>query len=208
MDKIILKILQLDVEFQCKCALKAANLLDSALALRNSDDIWFSLQSLLVAAANLSKLFWGSRGKKELERLDLRKSLAVADDSPLRDPDLRNDFEHFDTRVEDWLEKWKDHNFMSRNIGPHSAVTGIPVEERFQWYDPSIGIVTFWRHSVSLPAVMTEVRRIMPVVEAAIQGPWNVAPMGPISQMTCGTCGILTPQCTCLDAEGNPLRWG
>jgi len=202
MDQQVLGILQYEVEFQCKCALTSASLMDQAYAADNYDGFWYALQGFLIAAANLSKLFWGSRGNKELERLDLRKSLGVTDDSPLRDPDLRNDFEHFDTRVEEWFAKSKDRNFFGRTIGPHSAVVGGgPVEERFQWYDPGTGVVTFLKHSVPLPAVKAAIIRIMPLVDRALHGP-------PLSERTCGTCGNLIPECTCLDAEGKPLDWG
>jgi hypothetical protein len=209
LEEEILEILQSEVEFQCKCVLIAAGLLSEQFAPGTADEdfdaeiVWFALQSVLIASANLSKLFWGSRGKKEAERLDLRLSLSVADDSPLRDPDLRNDFEHFDTRVEDWFRDSESHNFAGRNIGRLSAITGIDVKDRFQWFDDSTGIVTFWTHSVALPLVLAEVQRIHPLARDAVRGP---APP-PISQMRCGTCGNLTPQCTCLDSQGQPIRW-
>jgi hypothetical protein len=199
-DKHVLSIFQFEVEFQCKCVLAAADMVDAQLAAGNGDGVWFALQSLLIAAANLSKLFWGSGGSREDARLDLRQSVGVEDDSPLRDPKLRNDFEHFDERVEDWFGTSQRHNFMGRNIGPHSAVVGIDEKDRFQWYDPSTGVVTFWTRSVALPLLMAEVRRILPVVQRQLHGP-------PLRERRCGTCGNLIPQCTCLDAEGNPLRW-
>lgn len=54
-------------------------------------DVWFALQGLLVAAANISKMLWGSGGEKAQERVALRSHLAVQDGSVLESPSLRND---------------------------------------------------------------------------------------------------------------------
>src|ERR1017187_2150309 len=209
MDERILHILQFEVAFQCKCVLMAADVLNGQFSLplvkTDSDVVWFALQSLLIAAANLSKLFWGSAGKREAEGLDLRVSLEVKGDSPLRDPDLRNDFEHFDTRVEDWFAKSEQHNFMGRTIGQHAGVVGVSMGDRFQWYDPSTSVVTFWNHSVALVPVIAEVQRILPLAQTAMTQ--DTPPIRPIREVRCGTCGHLTPTCTCLDSDGKPLVW-
>jgi len=98
METFVLRILQGQVELQCKAVVSAAAELDDALQLQHPDidGVFIALQGILVAAANLSKLLWGSAGRKAVERTRLRDSLGVPDDSPLKDPELRNDFEHFD----------------------------------------------------------------------------------------------------------------
>jgi hypothetical protein len=55
-------------------------------------------------------------------------------------------------------------------------------------------------------AVVAELRRIHPLAQVAVIG--RAIPTAlDISKMRCGTCGNLTPQCTCVDAEGQPLKW-
>lgn len=163
MDTFVLRILQDQVALQCKAAISATQDLNKALLTNNIDAAFIALQSLLVASANLSKLFWGSAGKKEAERQPLRDSLTVANDSPLRDPDLRNDFEHFDSRVEMWFVMSEHRNFLGRMIGPRSSIVGLATGDRFQEFDPQSGTATFWDHSVDLNAVMREVNRILPL---------------------------------------------
>src|SRR5947209_2090962 len=72
-----------------------------------TDRFWYSVQALLVAVANVSKLLWpestnkrnsDKRNKEDAARL--RKLLEVSDTSPLKSKRMRNRFEHFD----EWLE--------------------------------------------------------------------------------------------------------
>lgn len=58
------------------------------------------LAELLVAAANISKLLWGTKAVIEKRRAGLRDKLGIDDTFSIKDRDLRNDFEHFDERVE------------------------------------------------------------------------------------------------------------
>ncbi len=51
---------------------------------------------MLNARANISKALWGSGGRLASERAELRASIDVSDDSPLRYVGMRNKFEHFD----------------------------------------------------------------------------------------------------------------
>lgn len=72
------------------------------------DRFWFSMQSIIVASANVSKALWGSgRAQKKIvaQRAPLRESLGIEDGSPFELRDLRNHLEHFDERLEEWLKK-------------------------------------------------------------------------------------------------------
>ena len=120
METFLLRIFQSEIAFQCKVVISSALELQAALVTRSSDEIWKQLQAILIASASLSKMLWGSGGGKEAERVPLRESLQVADDSPIRDVDLRNDFEHFDERLERWFAESASHVYMGRNIGPRS----------------------------------------------------------------------------------------
>jgi hypothetical protein len=173
-ETFVLRILQSQIELQCKAVAGGTAELDRALSIRDVDRIFVALQSILVAAANLSKLLWGSGGRKEAERNRLRESLGVADNSPLRDPDLRNDFEHFDERVERWFESSTHRNYLGRFVGPYNAVAGFDTGDRFQHFDPESGVVTFWDHSVYLKDVLAEVKRIVALAQAEARKPhWD-----------------------------------
>ncbi|GAA8853584.1 hypothetical protein DUHN55_44690 [Helicobacter pylori] len=85
-----------------------------------------ALQSLLSAAALISKLLWCERGRdtpafsKQRAR-QLREALLVNDDSTLKTRDVRNGFEHFDERLDRHLVAGKRH-VIDSNIGPHSMI--------------------------------------------------------------------------------------
>jgi hypothetical protein len=93
------------------------------------DRFWFSVQSLLMAAANVSKLLWPTycKGEKLIPERgeELRKSLAIGDKhSPLSDRTLRNHFEHYDARLEHWAatsEKRALYDLGMRSFGSAST---------------------------------------------------------------------------------------
>lgn len=160
---------------QCRFIDRAASRLDAALSMGDTHEAWLLLQVILTSAANVSKLLWGSSGKREKERARLRETLATPDDSVLRDPDLRNDFEHFDERVERWFDKETPRIYLARNIAPEGRIViGVPYE-RFQHYDPETGMVTFWDNAVSVPAVVAEARRILEAAEIELSR-WTQPP--------------------------------
>src|SRR5437764_5751138 len=119
-DQFVRRLFRDEIEMQCKFVLLGAVRLDQAEAeltaspstqeewmagkRRNPSEpltrIWLALQDILVSAANISKLLWGRPGGRAAEREDLRSLLRISDSSPLRSPDLRNDFEDFDERIE------------------------------------------------------------------------------------------------------------
>jgi hypothetical protein len=134
---------------------------------------WFALQAILVSAANISKLLWGSGGKRARQRLALRESIGISDESPLKVLDIRDDFEHLDERVEEWSSAEGRSDYVGRNIGDGVHIAGEQERRgrRFGQYDPSSGIVTFWTHSVFLPDIIAEVKRIHPLLQAEVTKP-------------------------------------
>jgi hypothetical protein len=141
-----------------------------------AEDIWMALQQMLVAAANASKLLWGSRGKKTAARAALRQAIGVSDSNPLEDPDLRNDWEHIDERIDTWAADDSNRVFLGRLIGNPQKVLGqiltdgqpAPPQSNFRSYDPDTGIVSFWEHSVSVPNIVREARAMLPRLQAVL----------------------------------------
>jgi hypothetical protein len=146
-----------------------------------ADRAWKSIQDILLGAANLSKLLWGSfssgqKRKRAAERAEIRTKLDVDDSSPLYDMTMRNHFEHFDERLEDEMPVNK---FRIRYVGsPEDAKRdGYRV---FQQFDPATGIVRFWDHSVELEPLLIEIARIKENALAAmgIGMNWTYIPPG------------------------------
>ena len=74
-------------------------------ALRRGDHqaAWFSLDALLRAAASISRIFWPPNSKYAGRAKLLGRLFHVGRRSPFALRDVRNSFEHFDERIEDWL---------------------------------------------------------------------------------------------------------
>jgi hypothetical protein len=66
-------------------------------------EVWSSIQSILVAAGNVSKILWPQK-EYEARGERLRKLLKVTEDNLLSDRKFRNHFEHYDDRIEKWFK--------------------------------------------------------------------------------------------------------
>ena len=83
----------------------------------DSVEVWGSIQSILVAVANVSKILWPvkkymARGKQ------LRELLGIDDDNLLSDRTFRNHFEHYDERIEEWFDSNDSVVYMDSAIDP------------------------------------------------------------------------------------------
>jgi hypothetical protein len=136
---------------------------------RDALELWYALQGLLIAAANTQKLAWGQGGKKAPQRADLRTSLAIADNSALHNPDLRNDFEHFDERLDEWYATAPHQNYSTRGIYKGHNPFDDPSFAGFGHYDRGTGLITFdqKKHSLSVPPIVAEAQRILALVDPA-----------------------------------------
>jgi hypothetical protein len=143
MDKNTLRIFQLEIERQCSFAIIAVQDLQKALQVPDMDRIWYSIQSFLVAAGNVSKLLWPSSARIPDRAKELKNSLGVDDSSPLAPRTFRNHFEHFDERLEDWAMSSERKNFVDSNVGPSGMISGIDLEDYLRNFDTTKNAVTF-----------------------------------------------------------------
>jgi hypothetical protein len=164
MDKHLLSIFQSELKTQCEFIVIGAQVVNANLGPQgNSQAVWFGLQGILISASNASKILWGSRQDPVLEaRRPLRESVSVDDSSPLSSRKLRNDFEHFDERLEEWFETSENHIYLGRNIGPPNMIvlSGASPTDQFGHFDPTTAIVSFWDHASNLNDVVAEAERI------------------------------------------------
>ena len=175
---MLLRIFQQQALLQCQFTLFAAH--DINMALNQSDDtrIFYSIQNLLNAAANVSKTLWGSGGKLADERKTLRDSIGVFDTSPLREILIRNDFEYFDERLDNWWKQSKNHDYIDLSIGSiRTAISGFSDMDMFRCLNPQTGAVSFRGTDFNLNPVIYEVRRILPKLkEEAAKPHWAQEP--------------------------------
>src|SRR5690606_578758 len=126
MDTFHLRIFQRQVLDQCLYLLASARDVNQGLAENNTNRVFYGIQNLLNAGANISKMLWGQRGRKAEQRQRLRDSIGISDNSPLREVTMRNHFEHMDERIDRWWSKSLRHNYADKNIGPRGrAIVGL-----------------------------------------------------------------------------------
>jgi hypothetical protein len=168
MDWNLQRFFLLEISLQARFVELGSEALDRALADETSvgtTDIWLALQTIVVSSANLSKMLWGSSGKKAAERAEIRDSLGLKDDSCLNSVDLRNDFEHIDERMERFAKEGGSHFVIGRNVGgpPHAWGDTKAGNRSFGHYDPDSGLVWFWENDLSVPCLVAEAGKIRPV---------------------------------------------
>ena len=117
------------------------------------DKTWNYLQSFLMTAAIISKIFLAARdgASKEYSQrgIDLRNLLEVSDKSALNNRDLRNHLEHYDERLHDWAKNSKIGGLVTRNL---SSVNNDDPYADMANFDMQKYIVSFWgKHSRSFP---------------------------------------------------------
>lgn len=115
-------------------------------------DFFHSALDLINHGAAVSRIFWppGSRNKHNSQRAQrrgeiLRKSLGLASGHTVQNRALRDHFEHFDERLDDWVESSKHRNIVQRFIGPKNAFSGPTIENSdiIHHYDPATKIFSF-----------------------------------------------------------------
>jgi len=138
----MLQLFVREVDRQVRFGLIAAVELRDPVMSLDTERVWYSIQSLLVATANVSKLLWPSKGSRDRGEA-LRSLLCVTDDSPLASRVFRNHFEHFDERLETWGISPHTHLVADNNVGPLGATSGGASPIYVRNYDPSTETLTF-----------------------------------------------------------------
>ncbi len=106
-----------EIVFQAKIVFRANERLE--LTKINSDNIetWLSIQSILIGAGNISKILWSSTKYKERGE-KLRKLLKIEKDNPLSNRKFRNNFEHYDERIEEWFVNSNSSSYFDLAMNP------------------------------------------------------------------------------------------
>ena len=175
MDLMLLRVFQNQVLLQCRFVLLADQDYNSSEEQRDVIRSWFAIQNMLNAAANISKALWGQRGRFAAERKDLRDSIGISDDSPLKHTTIRNNFEHFIERLDRWWVESRSHNFVDMTIGNVGlSVAGVDDSDMFRSFDPLTGELAFWGQHFNTQEIVNEVVRILPkVAEEAAKPHWE-----------------------------------
>lgn len=144
MDLMHLRIFQRHVADQSGYALFSVDHINQALQTQNMDLMWYGCQQFLASSANVSKALWGQRGRLTAQREPLRSSLGVDNDSVLKATTFRNNFEHYDERIDRWWKESEAHHHADKMVGPPDMIRGLDPLDRFRFYDPESHRIIFW----------------------------------------------------------------
>lgn len=100
-------------------------------------EIWSSIQSILIAAANISKILWPNK-KYNLRGARLRKMLNISDDNILRDRTFRNHFEHYDERIATWFEKQANGVYIDLAMNPDLSFSAQNTNRGYNTIDEAV----------------------------------------------------------------------
>lgn len=169
-DEGNLHIYHREVERQCQFGIMAYTDLVNALTKGETDRIWYSVQGFLFAAGNVSKLLWPiaaleARGER------LRSSLQVPNTSLLQPRIFRNHFEHFDERLDDWVNSSERHKFVDSNVGPPAMISGSEPIDFLRNLDSSTLAFTFHGDKYELRPIAQEMQNLWQVAKAKIDIP-------------------------------------
>jgi len=146
-----------EIVTQSKFAEKAA---DQLIQYSDSDEVWGSIQSILVAVANVSKILWPSREKYNARGQQLRELLGVDDKNLLSDRTFRNHFEHYDERIEEWFDSNNSAVYRDFRIDPCEPTPWSFPQFSHRSYNPISRMLSFRDESIDLGAVLAALAEI------------------------------------------------
>jgi hypothetical protein len=153
LDPFVVTIFLSEIDRQVRFGFVAAGDLAEAIHGPRPDEerFWYSVQGILIAAANVSKIFWPSDVRYASRGKALRELLGLTAESPLGPQGarkLRNHFEHFDDRIDKWAEglaRGESSVYVDSNVGSLEMISipGLTSERVMRHFDPSDWSVSF-----------------------------------------------------------------
>lgn len=150
-------------------------------------EVFRSIHSLLTHASNISRMFWPPRPSKVKaegqgagpedfsERgATLRAAVGLPDDGhPLKSRRLRDHLEHFDERLDDWVNTSHARNYAQDTIAPWGSISGIAESDVMRWYDQQSRRFIFRGESLDVQELVTAIGKLLPVARAASEKFWS-----------------------------------
>lgn len=153
LDEFVEGIYIRELLVQCEYAVEAIRRMNEILEAQASPSEFFrEAGDFLQHSSAVSRLLWppGSNNRASKKRAKIRgahlqKKLMLEDDHILRNRALRDHFEHFDERLDDWAATSPHKNIVDNMIGPRAAIGGDAIKDQdiFRMFDPASGMIIF-----------------------------------------------------------------
>jgi len=126
------------------------------------------LQHIVLQGAALSRFFWPVRAGHSARGAYLRTSLGITDASPLKSRDLRNALEHFDERLDRYLEANVVGYILPRFVGRTPQKDGAPAH-LFRAYFIDRGVFSLLGQEYEMQPIVDEIARIHDLLVLAVE---------------------------------------
>ena len=143
-----------EIEYLAQFAARAAERLVTRRDGFDPIEIWSAIQSILIAAGNVSKILWPPRSRSAPRGVMLRALLDIDENNALSDRNFRNHFEHYDERIEDWLSSRHSAVYVDQIIGPPPGLLRDFPQNAHRGYDPSTQTLSFRGESMNLGSIL------------------------------------------------------
>ncbi len=171
MEKVLIRHFQVEVERQCQFAMIALQDMEEASANSDGKLFWYAVQNLLVAVGRISRLLWPPDPLFPKRGEELRESLGVGEESPLKALTFVEHFEHFDKRLETWYVTSEQRRFFDSYTEPLDVLAETAPVDRFRGYQTEKNAILFQGEAYELGPVSRAVEELQQRAEAEMQKP-------------------------------------
>lgn len=143
-----------EIVFQVKIAQQAANRLPVDSGYFDYIEVWCSIQSILVATGNVSKILWPITKKSQERGEKLRELLGIGENNIIADRNLRNHFEHYDERIESLFKGQSSVSYIDLAFNPFKPEKWEIPKYYQRAYNQVDRILTFRNETLDLKEVL------------------------------------------------------
>lgn len=134
------------------------------------------LQNVIIQGAALSRYFWPVRKGHEDRGRQLRQALAVGDNSPLHNRNLRNAIEHFDEKLDVYLSSGLVGYIFPEFVAPRPLKDGVP-GHFFRAYFIDCGVFRLLDGEYEIEPIALEIQRISAALKEADENGSRLPPI-------------------------------
>ena len=162
MERHLVETYVRELWIQCKGVLAHVHELNIDLMGRDNYRIIRSIHGVLTHAALISKLLSPSSASEYSQQraVQLRSLLSIADSDKILSRRLRNHFEHYDERLDDWAQNSENHNLATYSVGGAGMIHSLGEKEQFMRFDPATSELWFRGERMFLAEIIRSVQTI------------------------------------------------
>ena len=162
MDNFLIKIYTEQVQDQLNeaeiCFEKIRN------NLTDNSVVFGAIHHFLIHVSNIVKLIQpnirDNNDFRKYRAISLTRMYPNLPNLNLNEIHVRNDYEHYDERIDYWVINSKNHNYADRNIGPIAAIKGLDPKDNFRWFDNAKITLYFCGREYHLSDLFTYIQKV------------------------------------------------